>query len=208
VTWFGIGAGVLAVAATPILRRLARTDSTWTRGWWHVPVAVLLGAVTGIAPAPAVVGALLGVMAVIGSLLIVVDLAEFRLPDPLVLAAAVVWVVGVASLAVWGGDWIPLGRSLASGAATFLAFLVLVLVAPTGLGFGDVKLAGVCGLVLGWFGWTPLLTGLAAAVVLNGLVAVVVLAVTRDRRADVAMGPSLVLGVVLGITWAGAVFVR
>ena len=41
-------------------------------------------------------------------------------------------------------------------AAYFLLLLVTHLIYPAGMGFGDVKLALVMGLYLGWLGWTDL----------------------------------------------------
>lgn len=98
-------------------------------------------------------GGLLGV-AMIG--IAWVDARSFVIPDKLALAAL---LVGVASAAL--DPWSPveaLGTASIRGAAAFAAFFLLRrayarLRGREGLGFGDVKLAGVAGV---WLDWVPL----------------------------------------------------
>jgi leader peptidase (prepilin peptidase)/N-methyltransferase len=69
----------------------------------------------------------------------------------------------------------------------------------TALGFGDVNLSGVLGLMLGW----PLiLVGLVAAVFIAGIISlayIILKLITRKYQAFMALpyGPFLVLGAVL-----------
>jgi leader peptidase (prepilin peptidase)/N-methyltransferase len=82
----------------------------------------------------------LAVLAVLAS----IDLDEHRLPDRIVLpSAAVALAVQTAGFPDRAPEW-----ALAS-VGTSLALLVLVLIYPAGLGFGDVKLALLLGAVLG-----------------------------------------------------------
>ena len=68
------------------------------------------------------------------------------------------------------------------------------------MGGGDVKLAAVIGLVLGWHGWQALAVGAASAFVLGALHA---LALMASRRADgstrIAFGPWMITGALIGI---------
>ena len=47
----------------------------------------------------------------------------------------------------------PCCRAGLGAVVLFAVFLVLALISPRGLGMGDVKLAGLIGLYLGWIGW-------------------------------------------------------
>ncbi|MEU8186511.1 hypothetical protein AB0C00_04240, partial [Micromonospora carbonacea] len=90
------------------------------------------------------------------------------------------------------------GRLLASltGAGlSFLGYALLALLPGSRLGFGDVKLAAVLGLPLGWLGWPALLTGLVLPHVLHGLAVLGLLAARRIRRDTLLpLGPALLAG--------------
>jgi leader peptidase (prepilin peptidase)/N-methyltransferase len=70
------------------------------------------------------------------------------------------------------------------------------------MGLGDVKLAGVLGLYLGWLGWAPLVVGAFGAFLLGGLFGIGLL-VTRKagRRSSIPFGPWMLLA-----AWLGAFF--
>ncbi len=133
--------------------------------------------------------------AALGVLLAAVDLACRRLPDPLVgaLLAAVGTVLPAA--AMLGGDPGRLGRAAVGGAVSLLLHLAPALVPGAPVGMGDAKLAGVLGLLLGWLGWPALGLGLALPHLLNGPVAVWLLATRRaGRRTALPFGPALLAG--------------
>ena len=139
--------------------------------------------------------------------LTLIDLDVHRLPDAIVLpaypAAAVLLV-----LASWspGGtsDWPALVRALLGGAAMFLVYFVLLLIYPRGMGLGDVKLAGLIGLFLGWAGWPALIVGWFAAFLLGGIYSIGLLATGRAARGSgIPFGPWMLLGAAVGLV-AGA----
>ena len=123
-----------------------------------------------------------------------------------VLAAAVaalgVWFVGALALAASGFGWAALGRSALAALVLFVGFLIAGILARGLLGFGDVKLSAVLGALLGWFSWPAVGTGVVAGIVLHGLASLVVLAFTRDMKADVPMGPALIVGAAVGVASA------
>ena len=102
-------------------------------------------------------------------LLALVDLRVQRLPDKLTLPLAVAAVVLLAPAALLpggGGSW---PAALLGGLVLGASYLVLFLINPAGLGFGDVKLALSLGVVLGWYGWWVLFAGAFAGFLLGSL---------------------------------------
>jgi leader peptidase (prepilin peptidase)/N-methyltransferase len=98
------------------------------------------------------------------------------------------------------GTWWPLVRAAAAAAATFLVAAGASALGPEALGFGDVKLLGVLGLVLGWFGWGMLLTGVFLGLLVGAFVSLVLLATRRaGRRTAIPFGPPLLAGAVLAL---------
>ena len=72
------------------------------------------------------------------------------------------------------------------------------------MGFGDVKLAGVLGLYLGWLGWTELVVGAFASFLLGGLADLALMATGRaGRKSHLPFGPYMLLGALLAILAAG-----
>lgn len=142
-------------------------------------------------------------LAAVAVALALIDLDVHRLPDALVLPA---YPVGAALLALasWhpGGDadWGALGRAAVGGAALLALYLAAALVHPGGMGLGDVKLAGVLGMYLAWFGWGPLAVGGFAAFLLGGLYAVGLLVTRRaGRGSGIPFGPWMLAGAAVGI---------
>jgi leader peptidase (prepilin peptidase)/N-methyltransferase len=78
-------------------------------------------------------------------------------------------------------------------------FLVLWVVHPRGLGYGDVRLSGVLGIALGYLGWGPLLVGVYAGFLLGGVGGgLLSLARVVERRA-IPFGPFMLVGALLGV---------
>lgn len=139
------------------------------------------------------------VAAVLGLLLAVIDLRCLRLPDPLVGALAV--IIAVPLSAAGAGDPSRLGRALLVAALSSAAYLAIAIGSNGGLGLGDVKLAGVLGFALGFAGWPAVRAGLALPHVINGPIAVYLLASGRTGRdRALPLGPALLAGALLAVT--------
>jgi leader peptidase (prepilin peptidase)/N-methyltransferase len=133
-------------------------------------------------------------------LLTVVDLQHRLLPNRVVLPAFGAGVVLLAGAAVAEQAWDALLRVGIGAAVLFAAFLVLALISPRSLGMGDVKLAGLLGLYLGWLGWGVLVLGAAAGFVVQAVIALGLLAVRRiGLRGELPFGPAMLLGAALAI---------
>lgn len=168
------------------------------RSWLTVTVGVLSFGALGWAfgPAPVLVP-LLGVAAA-GVLLTFVDLACLRLPNPVVGVALLAVVVPLAVLAAVAGEPGRFGRAVLAGLACAGGYLVLALLPGANLGLGDVKLAGVLGLLLGWLGWPAVVLGIVLPHLINGPIALVLLLTRRaDRRTHLPLGPALLAGALL-----------
>ncbi|MEW2300612.1 A24 family peptidase [Streptomyces sp. NPDC006655] len=139
-------------------------------------------------------------LAPVGVLLAVVDFRVQRLPDPLTLplAVAAVALLGVAALLPeHAGDWLT---SLYAALALGAGYLVLFLINPGGMGFGDVKLALGTGAVLGWYGWPTVLLGTFAGFLFGALYGGALVVVRRaGRKTAIAFGPFLIAGAFAGL---------
>ena len=136
-------------------------------------------------------------LGVVGAALAFIDLDVHRLPDLIVVPSYPIVFVLLLVPTVVTGQWGALLRAGLAGLALFVGYLVLALVSPggAGLGFGDVKLAGFLGLLLGWLGWGPVIVSVFAAFVVGGVIAVILLVAGRaSRSSHIAFGPSMILG--------------
>ena len=140
-----------------------------------------------------------------GVLLAVVDLQHHLLPNRVVVPSIAIGAVLLLVAAVAERDSGALSRALLSAGLLFAVFLVLALISPRGLGMGDVKLAALVGLHLGWIGWSAVAVGAAAGFVLQALVAVVLLAGRWiGLRGELPFGPAMLLGAAVAIGWSDA----
>jgi leader peptidase (prepilin peptidase)/N-methyltransferase len=125
----------------------------------------------------------------------VIDLDTKRLPDVITLPVTAVTAVLLVVAAAVDDEWGDLGRALIGAVLAFAVLFAIHVVQPEGLGFGDVKLALLCGLLLGWFGLADVAIGLYGGFVLGAIIGVALIAGGRARfgRA-IPFGPFLVAG--------------
>lgn len=139
-------------------------------------------------------------LVVAGVLLTVVDLRHRLLPNRVVLPALVAGAALLLVPAVAGGAWDALLRAVLGAATLFAVYLALALVSPGGLGMGDVKLAALLGLYLGWLGWPAVVLGALAGFVVQAVVALALLATRRiGLRGELPFGPAMLAGAALVI---------
>ncbi|SOE02943.1 prepilin peptidase [Blastococcus haudaquaticus] len=142
--------------------------------------------------------------AAVGLLLSVIDLREQLLPNRVLLPGGAVAALLLVGAAAADDAWPALLRAVLASALCFGVLLVLALIAPSGLGMGDVKLAALMGLVLGWLGWPVVVLGFLLGFLLQAVVGLVLLALRRaGRRTDLPFGPALLVGALAAVLLSG-----
>lgn len=148
------------------------------------------------------------VLALAGAALGVIDARTHRLPNAIVYPATAV-VGGLLVLAAVlgalteGPSWGVLGRAALGFAAHAGFYGLMWWFFRSGVGLGDVKLAGILGAVTAWWGWDMFLVGMIAPYVLGGFVAITLLLLrVVGRRSYIPFGPFMLLGVVAALTLA------
>lgn len=219
-----VGAGILGILIGPVLVRLVQ----------RVPVLAWAGAVGSdyerpldpvrrdravrvLAPVLFAAGALrwgatwvlvpfLFLFAVL-LVISVIDLEHYRIPDKLLFPALAVSVPMIVAVSAIEGVTDAVPSALVGAVAYFVLLLVPHLLYPRGLGFGDVKLALLMGLYLGWI-YLDVFAAVALvmwALVLGSGIGVVIgvgYGLVRGKRAEFPFGPSLAAGCVLAICFS------
>jgi leader peptidase (prepilin peptidase) / N-methyltransferase len=81
--------------------------------------------------------------------------------------------------------------------STLVFFLALSLMSKGGIGSGDVRLAPVLAMFLGWMGWSYVYIGLASGFVLGGIWALALMIMGKaNRSSHIPFGPFLCVGAV------------
>jgi leader peptidase (prepilin peptidase)/N-methyltransferase len=173
--------------------------------WWPAPALALLwgflawriGDLAAWAALPAYL-----FFAWLAVALVWIDVDVHRLPDGLVLPAYPALLVLLVCASVGAGDWRPMRDALVAMAGLYVLYFLMALASPASLGFGDVKLSGLIGLVLGWLGLGTALLGLLAGFVAGGLIAIVMLVAQRaGLRSHIAFGPAMIIGALLALAF-------
>jgi leader peptidase (prepilin peptidase)/N-methyltransferase len=139
-------------------------------------------------------------LAAAGLALAVIDIDTKRLPDRIVLPSYPLLAVLLAAASAGTGDWWSLARAALGAVAVFGGYFAVALAYPGGMGFGDVKLAGLLGGALGYLSWSAVAVGVLAGLVLGAVVGGVRSAVRRGGgRIVLPFGPFLVAGALLAL---------
>ncbi|HEX4869065.1 MAG TPA: A24 family peptidase [Acidimicrobiales bacterium] len=151
-------------------------------------------------------------VAVLGAALVavsVIDLQLLRIPDRVTFPALALALPLILLVSLRYDDGEAFVAGLVGAGTYFVALLVPHLVYPRGMGFGDVKLALLMGLYLGWLGWTPVhpvgepiqqvLYGLMLGCIL-GVVFGLASQIITHRRGEFPFGPALALACLIVIS--------
>jgi leader peptidase (prepilin peptidase)/N-methyltransferase len=149
---------------------------TWTDVW----VAVIVAAMASMMPAIALI-----------------DIRHHIIPNRLMHPALIAFPVLL--LAAWlSGAPVDLARA-AIGSAAYGGGLLLVALVSGGMGMGDVKLAGLIGLVLGALGLRYMGVAVGAAIVLGGVGGLMALLLGRSRKDMIPFGPYMAAGALVAV---------
>jgi leader peptidase (prepilin peptidase) / N-methyltransferase len=181
-----VGAAAAAILAVPGLARGVAL-ATSRRPDPRLLVTVSVGAALLIAwrAEGLLHGLALALVALAGVAAGWIDVYERRLPDVLVLPM----YPAVGALLLATGDGGSMLRAVLCAAAGLALYGIGC--AAGHVGFGDVKLAGLLGLALGWASWQGAVVASLAAALIGGGQA---LAVILMRRKDFPFGPAMLLG--------------
>jgi leader peptidase (prepilin peptidase)/N-methyltransferase len=190
----------LALVAARLAARddAARPDWLTATAMTVVFASLLAGAVLVTPPRPATVAFAWAAGAAV--VLAAVDLAGHRLPDRVTYPAAAVCGAALLVDAAVLGSWGAFLRALAAAAVAFAVAYGAAAISPAALGFGDVKLLGLLGLLLGWFGWGVLMAGMFLGLLIGAVVSLALLATRRAGwRTALPFGPPLIAGAILAL---------
>ncbi len=134
------------------------------------------------------------------------DLDHKRIPNAILYPGTAVGALLLVPGALIDGNAPQLISAFGGAIAYFTVLLLIALVARGGFGFGDVKLAFLLGLFLGYLGWGRVFVGFFLAFLLGGLVsAVLLVAKIKGRKDAIPFGPYLIAGAYLGIVVGGPI---
>jgi leader peptidase (prepilin peptidase)/N-methyltransferase len=168
--------------------RTCRTRISWRYPLVELLTGLLLAAVVLVKGADA--AALPGLVFVLLLVPIAaIDVDHQIIPNKLTLAGAV-----LGPLTVLVADPGALPSHLIAGAAAGGFLLLALLAYPSGMGMGDVKLAGVMGLFLGVSVVPAMFVGFLLGTVVGGVVTA-----RKGRRTRIPFGPFLAAGAVVGL---------
>jgi leader peptidase (prepilin peptidase)/N-methyltransferase len=146
-------------------------------------------------------------LAAISVALAFIDIEHHRLPNSIVLPSYAVAAVMLSTASILTGDYAALIRAAIGMAAMGMGYFLLAVLWRGGMGFGDVKLAGVLGIYLGFSGWGPLAVGSLGAFFLGGAFGLVLIILRKStRKSGIPFGPWMLLGAWVGILFGNLIW--
>lgn len=184
------------VAEVPPTTVSGRILTSLVSGALLLAAALRFGAVPALAPYCVLFCALVT--------LSVTDLRVTLVPRRILYPFAALVVAGLLGASAADGNWHDLWVAAACGAVGFALFFIVWYLVPRGMGFGDVRLAGLIALALGWLGPLHVYLGFLLAFLVGTVMGAVVLVAQRTgRKTRIPFGPALSAGAVIAVLWGG-----
>jgi leader peptidase (prepilin peptidase) / N-methyltransferase len=143
-------------------------------------------------------------LAAAGVALAMIDIDTKRLPNTIVLPSYAVVAVLLAVAAMGDQEWWPLARAAIGAAAMFAFYFAVIFAYPAGMGFGDVKLAGLLGALMGYLSWSALFVSTFGAFLLGAIVGVALIATSRGgRKTAIPFGPFMIAAALISVFAGG-----
>ena len=138
----------------------------------------------------------------------VIDSKLQIIPNRIVYPTIFASVPLLAFAALVEDEWSNFGHAVMGATLAFVTLLVIHLISPSGMGFGDVRLSFVLGLFLGWINLSHVFTGMFLGVLLICAVGIVLaLLRLKSLQEHIAFGPFLAAGSTLAV-FAGDAIIR
>jgi leader peptidase (prepilin peptidase)/N-methyltransferase len=165
--------------------------------------AVLTGALFGLGAVHFGTDLVLAPFCVLFALLVVVavtDLSYRLVPRRLIYAALVLIVPLLVATSAVDHQWQHLSGSAIAGAVAFGFFFTIWWFIPQGMGFGDVRLAGVIGICVGYLSLVHAYFAFFGGFVIGMVFGLVMMAVLASgRKTRIPFAPALAVGAVLAV---------
>jgi len=141
-------------------------------------------------------------LAAVGLALAMIDVDTKRLPDALTLPSYPVAAALLLIPAFGYHEWSDFVRAVLGAVALGGFYFVVLFIYPKGMGWGDVKLAGVLGAYLGWLSWGHVAVGGFLGFALGGVLGGLLMLVGRaGRKTAIPFGPFMILGTIIAVLW-------
>ncbi len=129
-----------------------------------------------------------------------IDVEHLTLPKKIVYPTLALESLLLLSAAARTNGWDKLLVAVICSLAWFVLFFLMNFASPKILGFGDVRLALLLGLGLGWFGWRYVILGFFAANLIGAIVGVTLIGMKKmSRREPIPYGVFLAAGTALAV---------
>src|SRR5581483_2228986 len=135
-----------------------------------------------------------------------IDLEHYIIPNRVLYPRLVIAIPLLVLAAGVQDQWDNLERALIGAALAWAFFLILHLISPRGMGFGDVRLSFLLGLFLGWLDLRHVFLGVFFGFLLGSIVGIALMALRRRGRKDhIPFGPFLAAGAVIAVLFGSTI---